>query len=152
MQKTKSFIIRESCFTTSIKQRSMPFSIRRIHDPFATTCVVLQSVPFPFIFHVETVPIMTSAPSKTPKGKGYLRCYIPSSDYAKRLNQKISLASAMDQQGIMYSNELVYRSTCSRKMNNVKFDEQRHLLLVPSPSLCDCRKCVNSIALCTRKR
>lgn len=73
--------------------------------------------------------MMTSVPSNH-KGKGYLRCYIPSKDYSKRLNQKISLASAMDQQGIEFSNELVYRATCSSKMNNVKFDEQRHLLTV----------------------
>ena len=70
---------------------------------------------------------MSSSPSEYKKGKGYLRCY---EDYSKRLNQKISLASAMDQQGIEYSNELIYRKTCSVKMNKVEYDEQRHLLTV----------------------
>lgn len=36
----------------------------------------------------------------------------------------------MDQQGIEFANELVYRKTCSVKMNNIQFDEQRHLLKV----------------------
>ena len=73
---------------------------------------------------------MSSSPSEYKKGKGYLRCYEPSKDYSKQLNQKISLASAMDQQGIEYSNELIYRKTCSVKMNKVEYDEQRHLLTV----------------------
>ena len=75
---------------------------------------------------------MTSLPSSSTssKGKGCLQCYIPSSDPEKQLNQYISLASAMDQQGIAFSNELVYRKGCSPKMNNVKLDEQAHLLPV----------------------
>ena len=130
LQKTKSFTTRENCFIMSIKQKLTPFSIPQNHGQFDIIFVVLQNVTFYFYSYIETVPIMTSTPSKVPKGKGYLRCYTPSSDYTKRLNQKISLASAMDQQGIIYSNELVYRPTCSRKMNNVKLDEQRHLLSV----------------------
>ena len=72
---------------------------------------------------------MTSLPSSS-KGKGALQCYIPSSDPEKQLNQYISLASAMDQQGIAFSNELVYRKGVSPKMNNVQLDEQAHLLPV----------------------
>ena len=40
----------------------------------------------------------------------------------------------MSQQGIEYSNELVYRKGCPASMNRVKYDEQRHLLKEMSKS------------------
>lgn len=94
---------------------------------------------------------MSSLPSEDRKGKGYLRCYVPSKEFDKRLNQKISLASAMDQQGIEFANELVYRKTCSVKMNNIQFDEQRHLLKVCVYWQIYYRKCVSQIELYMKK-
>lgn len=70
--------------------------------------------------------VMT-APS-APKGKSLLKCYVPSTDPNKIKLQHVALASAMSQQGIAYSNELVYREGCPKSMNSMKFDEQRHLL------------------------
>lgn len=78
----------------------------------------------------STTPMMTAMPSKPPKGRGYLCCYKPSTDPIKIKSQHVALASAMFQQNIQYSYELVYRSGCATKMNNVKFDEERHLLKV----------------------
>lgn len=131
LQKIKSFIINEKHFIMNIKRRLMHFFTIPTLDLAVILFVVLKNVSaFPTHNLEKHPPIMSSLPSKPPKGKGYLRCYIPSDDYDKRLNQKISLASAMDQQGILYSSELVYRSSCSPKMNNVQMDEQRHLLSV----------------------
>lgn len=69
-----------------------------------------------------------------PKTKGRLKCYSPSTDIEKIKLQYVALASAMSQQGIEYSNELVYREGCPASMNRVKYDEQRHLLKEMSKS------------------
>ena len=69
-----------------------------------------------------------------PKTKGRLKCYSPSTDIEKIKLQHVALASAMSQQGIEYSNELVYRKGCPASMNRVKYDEQRHLLKEMSKS------------------
>ena len=82
--------------------------------------------------------IMSSMPSKPPKGHGYLCCYTPSTDPSKIKNQHVALASAMYQQNIQYSYNLIYRKGCSEKMNNVKLDEQRHLLKVAFGGGGDC--------------
>lgn len=78
----------------------------------------------------STTPIMTPTPSKPSRGRGVLRCYKPSTDPIKIKSQHVALASAMFQQNIQYSYELVYRSGCPKKMNDVKYDEERHLLKV----------------------
>lgn len=71
--------------------------------------------------------LMTAVPS-TSKRSGYLKCYNPSTDPVKIKNQHVALASAMYQQGIAYSYDLVYRDGCKPSMNDVNLDEQRHLL------------------------
>ncbi|KAK8800269.1 hypothetical protein WA171_004904 [Blastocystis sp. BT1] len=86
-------------------------------------------VPVRYNFRRSTMPKMAvmTAPS-APKGKSLLKCYVPSTDPNKIKLQHVALASAMSQQGIAYSNELVYREGCPKSMNSMKFDEQRHLL------------------------
>ena len=76
---------------------------------------------------VKASSIMTAVPS-TSKRSGYLKCYNPSTNPEKIKNQHVALASAMYQQGIAYSYELVYKEGCKPSMNSVKYDEQRHLL------------------------
>lgn len=76
---------------------------------------------------IKASSIMTAVPS-TSKRSGYLKCYNPSTNPEKIKNQHVALASAMYQQGIAYSYDLVYKDGCKPSMNDVKFDEQRHLL------------------------
>ncbi|KAK8796499.1 hypothetical protein WA538_005706 [Blastocystis sp. DL] len=92
-------------------------------------------VSIKYNFRRTTMPkkasVMTPA---VPKTKGRLKCYSPSTDIEKIKLQHVALASAMSQQGIEYSNELVYRKGCPASMNRVKYDEQRHLLKEMSKS------------------
>lgn len=82
-------------------------------------------------FFIVEASVMTPA---VPRTKGRLKCYSPSTDIEKIKLQHVALASAMSQQGIEYSNELVYRKGCPASMNRVKYDEQRHLLKEMSKS------------------
>ena len=83
---------------------------------------------------VETASLMTSQPSPAGKGRGQLKCYVPSSDPEKMKLQHVALASAMSQQNISFSYELVYRDGCSKSMNNADLDEQRKLMKEMSKS------------------
>lgn len=77
---------------------------------------------------------MTSKPSPAPKGKGELKCYVPSTDPEKIKLQHVALASAMSQQNISFSHELVYRDGCPKSMNSGLLDEQRKLMREMSKS------------------
>ena len=77
---------------------------------------------------------MTSKPSPPPKGKGELKCYIPSADPEKIKLQHVALASAMSQQNISFSHELVYREGCPKSMNYALLDEQRKYMKEMSKS------------------
>ena len=98
----------------------------------------------------NVTPIIKSLPSP-PKGRGYLKCYIPSTDPVKIKKQHVALASAMFQQGIQFSYELVYKSGCSPKLNLAEFDEQRHLLEVDMVCPPKHRKCARAIVKCMKQ-